>query len=71
MSRLPSELVDYIAFLTPGIVDRKEAEAIREELMDERSLFREEVDGLIFGHVSPTLRGLVILNFKDFNMCEH
>ncbi|KZV69678.1 hypothetical protein PENSPDRAFT_753199 [Peniophora sp. CONT] len=57
LSRLPVELLDAIVDHNDGLMDRSEAEALRLELMDERSAMTSEVTEQVF-----TL---------PFNMCEH
>lgn len=52
LSQLPVELLDYIATLTPGVLDRTEAEVIRQQLMDERTVFIEDVNKGFFGQVN-------------------
>ncbi|KAJ7183246.1 hypothetical protein C8R46DRAFT_511843 [Mycena filopes] len=57
LSSLPIELLDYIAELVPGVQTRAEAEAVRAELMAERSVMIKSVDNEFFS--------------REFNMCEH
>ncbi|KAJ7746315.1 hypothetical protein B0H16DRAFT_1726496 [Mycena metata] len=57
LSLLPIELLDYIAEHIPGVQSRAEAEAVRVELMEERSVMIEGVDKEFFS--------------REFNMCEH
>ncbi|KAK7032783.1 hypothetical protein R3P38DRAFT_2918856 [Favolaschia claudopus] len=57
LSLLPLELLDYIATLVPGVRSRAEAEAIREEVMEERTVVIESVNTEFFS--------------REFNMCEH
>lgn len=59
LSTLPTELISTIeADLTPGMMSREEALAIREDLMAERSVKRDEEgevverDGTLFSGVS-------------------
>ncbi|KAF8207053.1 hypothetical protein K438DRAFT_1904759 [Mycena galopus ATCC 62051] len=48
LALLPVELLDYIARLVPGVKSRAEAEAIREELMEERTVMIESVNTEFF-----------------------
>ncbi|KAJ7205164.1 hypothetical protein GGX14DRAFT_644910 [Mycena pura] len=57
LALLPVELLHRIARLVPGVKSRAEAEAIREELMEERSIMIESVNKEYFA--------------REFNMCEH
>ncbi|KZV69672.1 hypothetical protein PENSPDRAFT_608397 [Peniophora sp. CONT] len=57
LSRLPVELLDAIVDKVEGLMDRSEAEALRLELMDERSVMTERNTEEIFS--------------LPFNMCEH
>ncbi|KAJ7352340.1 hypothetical protein DFH08DRAFT_84719 [Mycena albidolilacea] len=57
LSLLPLELLDYIAGLVPGVKSRAKAEAVREEVMKERSIMIESVNTEFFA--------------REFNMCEH
>lgn len=57
LSRLPVELLDAIVDEVEGLMDRAEAEALRLELMDERSAMVEQNTELVFA--------------VPFNMCEH
>ncbi|KAJ7116512.1 hypothetical protein C8R44DRAFT_210335 [Mycena epipterygia] len=56
-SLLPVELLDYVARLVPGVKSRAEAEVIRDELMQERSIMIDSVNTEFFA--------------REFNMCEH
>ena len=58
LSTLPTELISTIeADLTPGVMSREEAEAVRADLMEERSVKRDEEgevmegEGTLFGGV--------------------
>jgi hypothetical protein len=51
LSTLPLEILDTIAGMVPGVMDRHEAESIKDELMAERSVFVKKVDGEYFGRV--------------------
>lgn len=57
LSRLPVELLDAIVDEVEGLMDRAEAEALRLELMDERSAMVEQNTEHVFA--------------VPFNMCEH
>ncbi|KAJ7051810.1 hypothetical protein C8F01DRAFT_1262595 [Mycena amicta] len=57
MSLLPVELIEAIARVVPGVQTRAEAEMVREELMQERSVMIEDVNKEYFA--------------REFNMCEH
>ncbi|KAJ7236255.1 hypothetical protein B0H12DRAFT_1238523 [Mycena haematopus] len=48
LSLLPVELLDYIARLVPGVKSRAEAEVIREELIQERTVITESVNTEFF-----------------------
>ncbi|KAL1705603.1 hypothetical protein EV121DRAFT_290271 [Schizophyllum commune] len=56
LAKVPIELLDVFASMTPGTMSREEAFRIREELMKERSVDLEFGNGM-FTH--------------EFNMCEH
>ena len=51
MAKVPIELLDAFASMTPGTMSREEAFRIREELMKERSVDLEFGNGM-FTHVS-------------------
>lgn len=51
LALLPVEPLDYIAYLTPGVMDRAEAEAIREQLISERIITIGKVNDKFFGYV--------------------
>ena len=57
LSKLPVELLDAIVDNIEGLMDRAEAEALRLELMDERTAMVEENTEQVFA--------------IPFNMCEH
>lgn len=57
LGKLPAELRDVIVDFTEGLVDRKQADVVREELMKERSHFAS----LYNEHIMQL----------PFNMCEH
>ena len=57
LSRLPVELLDAIVDNVEGLMDRAEAEALRVELMDERTAMTEENTEQVFA--------------APFSMCEH
>ena len=58
LGRLPTELIDLISRGNEGALSREEAEAYRLELMDERTVFVEEIDSNYYG--------------QEFNMwCVH
>ncbi|KAG9100176.1 hypothetical protein FS749_016039 [Ceratobasidium sp. UAMH 11750] len=56
-SKLAPEIIDHISSLVDGTMTRKEAEAYRLELMDERKAFVAENDEMFFQ--------------VAFNLCEH
>lgn len=57
LARLPVELLDAIVYQTEGLMDRSEAEAVRLELMKERSRMTVVSNEEMFE--------------VPFNMCEH
>ncbi|KAF7300076.1 hypothetical protein MKEN_01330700 [Mycena kentingensis (nom. inval.)] len=57
LGALPVELIDLVADVIPGTMTREAAEAVREELMEERSIMIQDVDKEYFS--------------REFNMCEH
>ncbi|KAL1669844.1 hypothetical protein GGF50DRAFT_109909 [Schizophyllum commune] len=64
LSTLPTELITTIeADLTPMLMSREEAEAVRAELMEERSVKRDEEGEVVEGEGTLFSGG--------FNMCEH
>ena len=58
MAKVPIELLDAFASMTPGTMSREEAFRIREELMKERSVDLEFGNGM-FTHVSGQWLGAV------------
>ncbi|KAJ7071977.1 hypothetical protein C8F01DRAFT_1102053 [Mycena amicta] len=57
LALLPVELITAIARMVPGVQSRAEAETVREELMQERSVMIKDVNKQYFA--------------REFNMCEH
>lgn len=57
LGKLPVEVIDMIVDQADWLMSRQEAEAIRLELMDERSVLADSNDEFMF--------------LTSFNMCEH
>ena len=67
MAKVPIELLDVFASMTPGTMSREDAFRIREELMKERSVDLEFGNGM-FTHVSGQRLGEAdcVLIFRVF-----
>ena len=65
LSTLPTELISTIeADLTPGMMSREEAEAVRAELMEERSVKRDEEGEVVEGE-GTLFSGVSVLDERE------